>query len=240
MFSSLILAFREGLEGALVIGIILAYLIQIGRKDLKKFVFSGAATGVLVSLIGGFLGFKEAEELAEASEKIFEGIMMLISAGLVAYFIVWMGNQSKNISSKIKAKVKSNSNWIGLFLLSFLSVFREGMELVIFNLTKISQNASTLAVGSGLGILSAILVSYIIFKTSIKFNLKIIFKILGIILIFIGAEMFSEGILKFLSLDEEIFEKIFMAIFMIPSFYFFFNSELKKSIKKLSLHLISI
>lgn len=232
MLSSLVLAFREGLEGALVIGIILAYLVQLDRKELNRFVYSGAIIGMIVSLIGGFLGYREAQELGEASEKIFEGIMMLIASGLIAYFIVWMGNQTNSISQDIKTKVRSNSNAFGLFVLSFLSVFREGLELVIFNLTKISEKASTLALGSVAGIVLAIIIAYIIFKTSIKFNLKLIFKTLGMILIFIGSEMFAEGLLKFVALDEEIFEKIFMAVFIIPSLYFFFKNEVKLFLSK--------
>lgn len=232
MISSLLLSFREGLEAALVIAIILAYLFQSGRKDIAKFVYSGAITGIVVSLIGGFLGFREAKELGEESEAIFEGVMMLIASGLIAYFIIWMGNQANNISSDIKNKVKNNTNAIGLLILSFLSVFREGMELVIFTLTKIDQKASDVALGSGIGIILAIALTYIIFKSSIKFNLKLIFKILGLVLIYIGAEMFAEGILKFVAVEEEMSETILMALFIVPSLYIFLKSDIKKLMKK--------
>lgn len=215
MISSFLLSFRESFEAALVVGIILAYLLQSGRKDLSKFVYSGALLGFIVSVVGGFIGFREAKTLGDESEEVFQGVMMLVASGLIAYFIVWMGNQASNISSGIKNKVESNTNVIGLFVLGFLSVFREGMELVIFTLTKISDKASDVAFGSTFRIVLAAILAYIIFKSSIKFNLKLIFKVLGLILIYIGAEMFSEGILKFVTLDD-IFEVIFMAVFIIP------------------------
>lgn len=233
MISSFLLSFRESFEAALVVGIILAYLIQAGRKDLSKFVYSGALLGFIVSVVGGFIGFREAKALGNESEEVFQGVMMLVASGLIAYFIVWMGSQASNISSGIKNKVKSNTNVISLFVLGFLSVFREGMELVIFTLTKISDKASDVAFGSAFGIVLAVILAYIIFKSSIKFNLKLIFKVLGLILIYIGAEMFSEGILKFVTLDD-IFEVIFMAVFIIPSLYFFLKNDIQKFLKKLN------
>lgn len=231
MVSSLLLSFRESFEAALVIGIILAYLVQTNRNDLSKFVYFGALLGFIVSIIGGFMGFREAKEMGEESEGVFKGVMMLISSGLIAYFVIWMGNQASNISAGIKDKVKNNSNGIGLLLLGFLSVFREGMELVIFTLTKINEKASDVALGSALGIVFAIILAYIIFKSSIKFNIKLIFKVLGLALIYIGAEMFSEGILKFIQLDD-IFEIIFMVVFILPSLYFFLRSDIVKYLKR--------
>lgn len=232
MFSSMVLSFREGLEAALVVAIILAYFHQIGKKDSVKFVYYGVFIGAVVSLIGGFIGFREAQKLGEESEKLFEGIMMLVASGLIAYFIVWMGNQSNNISVNIKNKVKSSSNSVGILVLSFLSVFREGMELTIFTFTKISEKASDVALGSTIGIILAIILTYIIFKTSVRFNLKLVFKGLGLILIYLGAEMFAEGILKFISIEEEPFEAIFMALFIIPSLYFFLKNDIQKLLKK--------
>lgn len=229
MLSSMLLSFREGLEASLIIGIILMYLIQNGRKDLLKYVYFGAAFGIIVSLVGGFIGFKEAQGLNEEGEKIFESVMMLLASGLIFYFIVWMGNQASNISSDLKNKIGKNTNAIGLLVLSFLSVFREGMELSIFTLTKISEKASSIALGSILGILLAVALTFVIFKSSMKINLKIIFKVLGFVLIFLGAEMFSEGILKLFEMSEGPLELVFLAIYIIPSLYFFLKNSIKKS-----------
>ena len=163
MVASLFLSFREGLEAALVVGIILAYLFQTDRKDLKKYVYYGAAIGLIVSIVGGFTVFSQAKELSEEGREVFENIMRLLASGLIAYFIVWVGNQSNNISADIKNKVNKNTSTIGLLVLSFLSVFREGMELSIMVLTKINDNASDVALGIGLGIILAVILAYIIF-----------------------------------------------------------------------------
>jgi high-affinity iron transporter len=138
MLDSLLLSLREGLEAALIIGIILSQLVRLERRDLAKFVYIGAILGFIVSAVGGLIGFTEAQEAEEASEEIFEGIMMLLSAGLIAYFILWL-HRNHGSTSSVTSKVTKNTNGIGLLVLSFLSVFREGMELVIFNLTKIPR-----------------------------------------------------------------------------------------------------
>lgn len=188
--------------------------------------------GLIVSVVGGFIVFNEAKALNEKGQEIFENIMRLLAAGLIAYFIIWVGNQSKNISADIKSKVSGNNSFIGIFVLSFLAVFREGMELCTMILTKISENAFNVVLGIGLGLILAILITYIIFKSSIKLKLKLIFKILGFILIYLGAEMFAEGILGLTELGEEPFEAIFMLIYAIPSLYFFFKNDIVKLVKK--------
>jgi len=232
MFTSMLLSFREGLEAALVIGIILVYLFQSDRKDLSKFVYSGALLGLLVSIAGGFIGFMEARKLGEEGGEIFENLMRILAAGLIAYFIVWVGNQSKNISSDIKNKMGSSTSIIGIFILSFISVFREGIELSIMILTNISENTSDIAFGTGTGLILAVLVTYIIFRSSVKFNLKIIFKVLGFVLIILGTEMFSEGVLGLTELGEEPFEAIFAAIYLIPSLLIFFKNDMKRLSKQ--------
>ncbi|MBS4194658.1 FTR1 family iron permease [Lederbergia citri] len=228
MIDSLLLSLREGLEAALIIGIILAQLVRINRKGLTKFVYIGAILGFIVSAIGGIIGFNEAQEAAESSEELFEGIIMLLSAGLIAYFILWL-HRNHGHSSMTK-KVTQNTNAIGLFMLSFLSVFREGMELVIFNLTKITESAYTVATGSILGIVIAILISFVVFKTSIRFNLSILFKILGVILILVGGEMFGEGLVKIFE-GGEILETLGVAVFIVLSFIIFFQQDLKRLFK---------
>lgn len=232
MFTSMLLSFREGLEAALVVGIILTYLFQTDRRDLAKVVYYGAVLGLIVSVAGGFAGFMEASKLGDEGKEIFENIMRILAAGMIAYFIVWVGNQSRNISSDIKNKVGSSNSAVGLFVLTFISVFREGLELSIMILTKISENASDVALGTGIGLIIAVLLTYIIFRSSIKLNLKIIFKVLGVVLIILGTEMFSEGILGLTELGEEPFEAIFGVLYLIPTLFFFLRNDIKRLLKQ--------
>ncbi|MGA9173560.1 MAG: FTR1 family protein [Thermoactinomyces sp.] len=233
MLSTLFLTFREGFEAALIIGIILTHLVKIERKDLTKYVYLGIIVGVIGSLIGGFLSFSEAKEAAEGSEEWFEGVMMLVASGLIAYFILWL-HRNHQTHSTIEKKVERNSSGFGLFILALLSVFREGMELVIFNLTQINQKATNLTLGSILGILLAIVLAYAIFKTTVKLNLQFIFKALGIVIIFIGGELFGEGILKLFEFKGEAAEMIPMIVFDLSTLYLFLKNDITRIIGKKS------
>ncbi|MCD7035265.1 FTR1 family protein [Metabacillus sp. GX 13764] len=227
MLSSFILALREGLEAALIIGIILIHTTKINRRDLRASVYLGVVAGLFISVIGGFIGFSGAEEMEGAAEEIFEGITMLIAAGLIAYFILWL-HRHKDLSASVTSKVSSNSSKISLFILSFLSVFREGLELMIFNLTQISHSAGSLVIGNLLGILLAVLIAAAIFKAAVKLNLSLVFKLLGIVLIFLGAEMFGEGLEKLFEGGGELLEKAGFVLFILPALYVFLKDDVRK------------
>ncbi|MFY4774158.1 FTR1 family iron permease [Metabacillus sp. RGM 3146] len=227
MWSSLILSLREGLEAALIIGIILIHTTKINRNDLKSSVYLGALIGLIVSVVGGFIGFSGAKEMESGSKELFEGIMMLLASGLIAYFILWL-HRNGDVSASVTTKVSSNSSRIGLFVLAFLSVFREGLELMIFNLTQISHNAGSLVLGNLLGILIAVLVAVAIFKTAVKLNLSILFKVLGVVLIFLGAEMFGESLVKLYEDGGEVLEKIGFVLFILPALYIFLKDDVKR------------
>jgi high-affinity iron transporter len=154
--------------------------------------------------------------------------MMLVSSGLIGYFVVWMSNQNRNISQSIKSSVDRASTGFGLFILAFLSVFREGIELIAFILTKVSEKASSVAAGTGIGIMLAVLLGYVLFKTSLKLNIKIVFKVLGIILIFVGAELFGEGLAKLMPAPGELLEESGAILFGGVSLIYFLKEDFKR------------
>ncbi|MBE3569570.1 MAG: FTR1 family protein [Bacillales bacterium] len=227
MLSSFLLSFREGLEAALIIGIILIQLMKMNQKQLSKSVYMGAISGLFISVAVGFIAFYTVENLEESSEVLLEGVMRVLAAALIAYFILWL-HKNSNVSRQIQSQVSNNASGIGLFILSFLSVFREGMELIIFNLTQVSQNSANVAFYSLLGIVLAVLVAYVIFKTSVKLNLQVIFKALGIVLIYLGGEMFAEGLKTLIPGAGEPVEIAALLVFLIPSLIIFLKNDVQK------------
>ncbi|WP_010677941.1 FTR1 family protein [Bacillus timonensis] len=230
MLDSLFLSFREGLEAALIIGIILITLTRLGRNHLYRAVVSGTIAGVVGSVVLGFILFQFAQSISHEAEEILEVSMMLVASGLIAYFILWL-HRNQHVTTELKEQVAKTQSRIGLFLLAFLSVAREGIELVIFNLTKVTEAASTVVLGSLIGIIASIFIAILLFKTTIKLNLGLIFKALGLILILIGGEMFAEGIIELISVETEVIEIGLMALFIIPSFYILFKNDLSKWMK---------
>jgi high-affinity iron transporter len=135
MFPSFLLSLREGMEAALIIGIIFGVLQRLHRGELKPVVWYGVGIAILLSLAAGMglnlLGLKFEGQLEEA----FEGIAMLLAAAILTWMILWMQSRGGEIQSNLEAKTAHaslNRGSSALFFLAFLAVFREGVELALF------------------------------------------------------------------------------------------------------------
>jgi high-affinity iron transporter len=188
MLSALLITFREGLEAALIIGIILAYLISTGNRDRSKHVWIGTALAVFVSLVVGAVIYFSAGQLEGRSEEIFEGIATLTAAGVLTWMIFWMRKQAVNIKKHLHAQIQSalgKGSTFGLLGLAFVAVVREGIETVLFLFAavRVSESALLSALGGILGLAIAIGVGYGIYKGTSKLNLSTFFKVTGLLLI---------------------------------------------------------
>ncbi len=198
IIESFLITSRETLEASLVIGIVMSYLNKTNNKQFKKTVYYGIIFGILFSVLAA-IGFSFiAGGFTGKSEALFEGITMLIGAGLLTTMILWMRKQ-RNISFEIEEKVGQRimqNNFyghIGIFLIIFTAIIREGVETVIF--LNALKYASGLNIISGLvGIVSAIIVGYLFFIGSKKMKLKYVFSISSILLIFFAAGLTAHGV----------------------------------------------
>ena len=135
MFESLVITLREGIEAALVVGIILAYLKKGGLQQLNKYVNWGLIAGVGASIIGAVL-FNLIG--IDGDNKLYEGIMYFISAFFVITMVIWMWKTSKNLRNEMIGKLdqivsnEDSRSKISLFLFTFIMIFREGIETVLF------------------------------------------------------------------------------------------------------------
>ena len=175
-----------------------------------------------------------AQGLEEDTMELIEGIMMLLASGLIAYFVVWLAAQNQSISGSISASVTKTSTGLGLAVLAFLGVFREGLELVVFTMANLSVHANDVALGTLIGIIGALILGVLVFKSSLKLNLSWIFKGLGLILILIGAELLAEGLVKLNSGMESV-ETPVMALYVILALVLFFKRDLVKLVPQNSL-----
>ena len=225
MWDILLISFRESFEAWMIIGIIIAFLKNSGRSQLVKPVYWGAFFGIVISLFLGITIFSEASSFGEESKEVFEAVMMLLAAGLVGYFIVWMSHQNHSVTTHIKKQVENRTTWIEIFLLSLFSVVREGIELTVFVLTKVGSAPNKIIFITACGLAVSLLAAYFIFLAASHYLLKYIFKLLGILLMFLGAEMFSEGLLEFLPVRGEEWEVVLALLFILPAFYIFFKKD---------------
>ena len=204
--SGLLTGLREGVEAALIVSIVLAYLARTGRSDQAGRVWLGTGLAVGVSVAVGIVLFNTVGALEEPYEQIFEGTMMLLAAAVVTWMLFWMRRQAASVKGELQAAVDravaSGATW-GLALLAFTAVIREGLETSLF-LVGQATSARTEAVWVLLGALSGLAIAagigYGIYRGSRRLNLGSFFRWTGIALIFIAAGLLSHGIHEFVEI----------------------------------------
>lgn len=199
MILSLIIALRETLEVTLIIGIIVGYLNKTGQQKYKRTVLLSVALAIISSVIGAFLFNVLAGGFEGRAEQIFEGITMIVGAILLTTMILWMMSH-KNIGRELEnhlAKEVVKKREMGLFFLVFISILREGIELVLFlgaaNLVSEDNNL----IGAILGIALAVILGYGMFIGLMKTSIKKFFSITSILLILFAAGLIAHGVHEF-------------------------------------------
>ena len=142
MFQSLVVSLREGVEAALIVGIVLGYLRKTGRVSWSRFVYLGVLGAAAASLAAAYFVHR-----LQVSEDAYEGWLMLIGSLFVASMVIWMWRTGKRMKQDIEGRLSSlpagGAAW-GVFLFVFLMVFREGIETVLF-LAAVSLRSTELA-----------------------------------------------------------------------------------------------
>jgi FTR1 family protein len=193
MLQAFIITLREGVEASLIIGIIFAYLGKIGRHDLKKTVIWGLLSAVAASVVAAIVVAR-----LNFNSDILEGWVMLVAAFFVASMIWFMNKTARSMKGEIEAKIAkatAGTSRIGLFLLVFLLVLREGVETVLI-LSAVSLNSTELLsfIGTSLGIIVAVVFGVLFIRGSVKINLQRFFRVTSIILYFVTFQLVVSGL----------------------------------------------
>lgn len=192
---------RETLEASLVVGIVLTYLYRTENRKHVKFVWFGVGAGILASVLLALLFTTYDGLLTGSGEQIYEGTTMLIASGLLTWMILWMIRQGRQMRRQIEGEVAAhveNDHPLGIFLLAFFGTAREGVETVIF------LQAAVLHARSGshfvaflLGVGSALVLTYCLFKGFNFLPLKKFFTVSSVLLLLFGAGLIAHGIHEF-------------------------------------------
>ncbi|HLO15499.1 MAG TPA: FTR1 family protein, partial [Anaerolineales bacterium] len=194
MLPTYLLSLREGLEAALIIGIVLGAVNKIRRHDLSSAVWLGALSAIGVSILTAVLLTSFGMSLEDPAEAIFEGITMLIAAGILTWMIFWMGKQARFLKSELEAgvnKAVASAGKSAVFWLAFIAVVREGVELALFitaaffagNQVGVNSDIIQTLVGTILGVGTAALLSWTLFATAVRLDLRRFFQVTGFLLI---------------------------------------------------------
>jgi high-affinity iron transporter len=204
--SGLLTGLREGVEAALIVSIVLAYLVRSGRGDQASRIWLGTGLAVALSLAVGIVLFNTVGSFKEPYEQIFEGTTMLVAAAVVTWMLFWMRRQASSVKGELQAAVDravaGGAAW-GLALLAFTAVIREGLETSLFLVGQATSNrteAAWILLGAFIGLLIAIGLGYGFYHGSRRLNLGSFFRWTGIALVFIAAGLLSHAIHEFIEI----------------------------------------
>ena len=196
MLSALLLALREGVEAALVVGIVLVYLNRTGRRALTRYVWGGVMLAVLASFAAAVL-----LDRWQVSEDGFEGLLMLVASALVVSMIIWMNRVARHLKKHIEERVEEYAQkstraggWaIGTFV--FLMVVREGAELVlVLRAVELSSAGVQVWIGTAVGIAIAVAVGLFFFQGTLRIPLQRFFKATSVILMVVAFQLALTGV----------------------------------------------
>lgn len=201
MGSGLLITLREGLEIALVLAIIIAYLNKIGHGDRLRAIWIGAAVAAVVSVGTGLLFNRLVGEFEGKWEQFIEGALAFAAVGVLTWMIFWMRGHARGIASELHAKLDDalERSFTALAVVAFVAVAREGFETVLFLLGAETSSASGAAVVTGgvVGLAIAAVLGYLFYLGSERVDLRKFFNWTGLLLILFAAGLFAKGIHEF-------------------------------------------
>jgi len=196
LFPAFVVALREGVEAALIVGIVLVYLARTGRVQLERYVWAGVGTASAASLAAAV-----ALQRWQANEDGFEGVLLLAASAFVVSMVWWMNRVARRLRGEIEHRVESYARrsgraagW-GLFLFVFLMVLREGAETVlILRAVQFSSEGLSTAAGTVLGLGAAVAVGLFFFKGTLRVPLGRFFAVTSAILVLVALQLAATGL----------------------------------------------
>ncbi len=202
MGAAFVIALREGIEAALIVSILLAYLKQLGREDRAWVIWAGTATAVVLSAVAGIAIFAAGAEFEGTAEQVFEGLVTLSAVSVLTWMIFWMRRQGARLRSELQDRVDValTAGGIALAALAFTAVLREGIETALF-LFAAAQGTAVAAGGVGaqmlgavLGLGLAVVLGVMLDRGGIRMNLRSFFRVTGAVLIVVAAGLFAYSV----------------------------------------------
>jgi high-affinity iron transporter len=198
--SGLLTGLREGVEAALIIAIICAYLAKTGNRDKFPVVFVGAGLALGLSAVLGIILYVTVGGLEEPYEQLFEAATLIAAAAVVTWMLFWMRRQARSVRGELHAAVDraiDQGSVVALGVLAFIAIIREGLETSLFlvgQANSAEDGAVWVLIGAIVGLLGAAVIGVGFYQGSRRLNLATFFRWTGVALIFIAAGLLSKAV----------------------------------------------
>jgi high-affinity iron transporter len=199
LFSSALIGLREGLEAALVVSILIAFLVKSDQRAALKWVWGGVAAALLVCVAIGTVIAYTIGELPFEQQEIVGGSLSIAAVGFVTWMIFWMRSTARTIAAELRGKL-SDALAIGpvaVAVMASLAVGREGLETMAFfyaNVRTAEAGTHQPLIGFVVGIAVALVLGWLIYRGAIRFNLSKFFTYTGVLLVFVAAGILGYGL----------------------------------------------
>lgn len=203
-----VITLREGVEAALVVGIVLALLKKAQQSRLNSWVYAGVGVGIVVSALIGVLFSWVIQVLGAINpqytsvvEPTLEGVFSLLAIAMLSWMLIWMTKQARFMKAQVEGALtetltqNSNAGW-GVFTLILVAVVREGFETVLFVAANFQQGLAP-AFGAIAGLAGAAAIGVLLFKLGVKINIRQFFQVMGVLLVLIVAGLVVSGLKHF-------------------------------------------
>ena len=198
MFPSFLIGLREGLEAALIVGILVAYLVRTDRRDRLKILWIGVGAAVAVSLAVGAILEYAVDNLGDEALAPFVGYTSLITVVLVTTMVFWMQRTARRMKSDLEGHLSQAlaAGPVAILLTAFVAVVREGIETALFLWSNVQANGGSAAsvIGAVMGIAASAVLGWLVYRRSVHIDLSKFFTITGVMLIVIAAGVLSYGL----------------------------------------------
>jgi len=201
VLAAALISFREGLEAALIVAIVIGYLVKIGQRGQVRVAWAGVIAAVLASALVALGITTVGAELEGRAEQIFEGTTMFLAVGVLTWMIFWMRSQARFMKSSLEKEVlaaATSGQTLALFGVAFLAVFREGVETALFLSASafVADGGGTL-IGAILGLGIAAAMGWFIYASTVRLNVRMFFNVTSVLLLFFAAGLLAHGVHEF-------------------------------------------
>lgn len=196
-----LITFREGLEAALIVGILIGYLVKIGQGQRARMAWAGVGTAVALSALLAFGISAVGAELEGRAEQIFEGVTMFLAVGVLTWMIFWMRFQARFLKVSLEKEVQTaatSGQTLALFSVAFVAVFREGVETALFlSASAFAADGAGTLMGAILGLAIAVALGWLIYASTVRLNVRLFFNVTSVLLLFFAAGLLAYGVHEF-------------------------------------------